>query len=106
MKLGWLDWIQTWITLALVKISICYFLLRIVEHKRARQFMYGMIGVLIITTTVFCLLFFGICRPLQAEWAVGIDGKCFGAYREMQIIIAQGGQCGAFALCSIVCTNT
>ena len=92
MKLGWLDWIQTWITLALMKISICFFLLRIVDHKGARRFMHGMIAVLVITTALFCFLFFGTCRPLNAEWTVGKEGKCLGAYREMQIIIAQGGQ--------------
>lgn len=95
MKLGWLDWIQTWITLALMKISICFFLLRIVDHKGARYFMHGMIAVLATTTALFCFLFFAICRPLNAEWTMGKDGKCLGVYREMQIIIAQGGQLSA-----------
>ena len=75
-----------------MKISICLFLLRIVDHKGARRFMHGLIAVLVITTAVFVFLFFGICRPLSAYWTVGTEGDCLGSHREMQIMIAQGGK--------------
>lgn len=90
--LGWADWIQTFITLALVKISICLFLLRIVESRMIKRGMYAIIAFTVLFTTIFVCLFLGICRPLNAHWNVEVEGKCFSDIQIRDMLIAQGGE--------------
>ena len=89
--LGWADWVQVFITLALTKISICLFLLRIVNTGMVKTVMFTVIGITVLFTSVCVLLFLGICRPLQAYWDVGVNGKCLSNPQVEGIIIAQGG---------------
>ncbi len=90
--LGWADWIQTFITLALVKISICLFLLRIVESRNIKRGMYALIGFTTLFTAICVFLFLGVCRPIKAYWDVGVDGKCLSNQQVEAIIIAQGSK--------------
>ena len=90
--MGWADWIQTMITLALMKISICLFLLRIVDTKQVVRGMYALISFITIFTAVCVFLFLGICRPLRAYWDVGIDGVCLSDHQVKNIVIVQGGK--------------
>lgn len=83
---------QTFVTLGLTNISICLFLLRIVDSKRVKQGMYTLIGCLIIFTAISTFLFLGVCRPLNAYWDVGVNGVCFSTFQIEQIVIAQGGK--------------
>ena len=89
--LGWADWIQTFITLCLTKISICLFLLRIVDSRVTRIAMYSTIAFLILFTTVCVSLFLGVCRPLKAYWDVGVDGVCLSDDELKNVVITQGG---------------
>ncbi|KAL8967968.1 MAG: hypothetical protein Q9183_002677, partial [Haloplaca sp. 2 TL-2023] len=89
--LGWADWVQTFITLMLTKISICLFLLRIVDHRKIRISIYVLIGCLVLWTFVSVFLFLGICRPLNAYWDYGVDGVCMSDRVIENIVIAQGG---------------
>lgn len=89
--LGWTDWIQTFITLMFTKISICLFLLRIVDSRKVRIAMYSLIGCLVLFTTIFVCLFLAICRPLKAYWNTGMDAVCLSDKQFENIIIAQGG---------------
>lgn len=89
--LGWGDWIQTFITLMFTKISICLFLLRIVDSKNIRVAMHVLIGCLVLFTAVFTCLFLGICRPLKAHWNTGMDAICLSDNTVENIVIAQGG---------------
>ena len=89
--LGWADWIQTFITLALMKISICLFLLRIVDTKHVARAMYALIAFITLFTAVSVFLFLGVCRPLKAYWDVGVDGVCLSKHEVEYIILAQGG---------------
>ncbi|KAI4287806.1 MAG: hypothetical protein L6R35_002937 [Caloplaca aegaea] len=88
--LGWTDWIQTFITLMFTKISICLFLLRIVDSRKVRIAMYSLIGCLVLFTTIFVCLFLAICRPLKAYWNTGMDAVCLSDKQFENIIIAQG----------------
>lgn len=76
----------------LTKISICLFLLRILETKRVKFFMYGMIAFLVLFTAVCVAMFLGVCRPLRAYWDVDVDGVCLSENQIKKLIIAQGGR--------------
>lgn len=90
--IGWADWIQTFITLALVKISICLFLLRIVESRNVKRGMYALIGFTSLFTAICVFVLLGICRPLKAYWVVGVDGQCLSNQQFEAVIIAQGSK--------------
>lgn len=90
--LGWADWIQTFITLALMKISICLFLLRIVDTKKVVRGMYALMSGIISFTAVCVFLFIGVCRPLRAYWDVGVDGVCLSNHQVESIVLAQGSR--------------
>ena len=74
----------------LTKISICLFLLRIVDSKKVRTAMYVVIGALVLFTTIFVCLFLGVCRPLKAYWNTGVDAVCLSDNVLENVIIAQG----------------
>ncbi|CAF9937459.1 MAG: hypothetical protein HETSPECPRED_000546 [Heterodermia speciosa] len=88
--LGWGDWIQTFITLMFTKISICLFLLRIVDSKKVRTAMHVVIAALVVFTAIFVCLFLGICRPLKAYWNTGVDAVCLSDNVIENVVIAQG----------------
>ncbi|KAL8906481.1 MAG: hypothetical protein Q9207_002019 [Kuettlingeria erythrocarpa] len=90
VALGWADWIQTFITLMFTKISICLFLLRIVDGKKVRMAMHILIGCLVLLTAIFTCLFLGICRPLKAYWSTGLEGVCLSDNVVENIVVAQG----------------
>ena len=74
------------------KISICLFLLRIVDSRRIRIAIYVLIGCLIIFTTICACLFLGVCRPLKAYWDVGVDGVCLSDHQLESVVLAQGSR--------------
>ncbi|KAL6714771.1 hypothetical protein ACLMJK_008196 [Lecanora helva] len=88
--LAWADWVQVFITLGLTKISICLFLLRIIEQRTVEKAMWALIGFTSLFSAVCVFLFMGICRPLRAYWAVGQDGHCMSNLQVSHIVIAHG----------------
>ncbi|KAL8686235.1 MAG: hypothetical protein Q9224_005512 [Gallowayella concinna] len=88
--IGWLDWMQTFITIMFTKISICLFLLRIKNTKSNKVFMYALIAACVLVTALSCFLFLGICRPLRAHWDVGVEGKCLSKRQIMAVVASQG----------------
>ena len=90
--LGWADWIQTFITLALMKISICLFLLRIVDSKQVVRGMYALITCITLFTAISVFLFLGVCRPLRAYWDVGVNGACLSRHQVESVVLAQGSE--------------
>ena len=90
--LGWADWMQTFITLMFTKISICLFLLRIVDTKNVKIAMYSLIGCLILFTSISVCLFLGVCRPLKAYWDVGVTGTCLSNHQVESVVLAQGSK--------------
>lgn len=92
VKFGWLDWMQTFLTLMFTKISICLLLLRIMVQKWFVRSIYTLIICLVIFHMVCFFLFLGVCRPLNAYWTAGLEGKCLSENQVEYIIIAQGGK--------------
>lgn len=90
--IGWLDWMQTFITICFCKISICLFLLRIKNTAANKIFMYGLIAANVIMTIVITGMFAGLCNPPNAYWITNKPGKCFTRKQEMALVIAQGGE--------------
>ena len=90
--IGWADWVQVFITLMLTKVSICLFLLRMVDSRKVTRMVYGLIGFMILFTAIFVFLFLGICRPLKAFWDVEVNGACLSDRQIESVVIAQGGK--------------
>ena len=90
--LSWADWVQVFITLLLTKISICLFLLRIVNSRKVARLIHGLIGFMVLFTAVCVFLFLGICRPLKAYWDLGVQGTCLSDCQIESVIIAHGGR--------------
>lgn len=95
LKYNFLDWIQVFVTLALSKISICLFLLRISKFERWRWFLFGLIAFLVVTHVPLTLLYTFQCIPLQKNWQTvmgPVPGHCMSKKAVEKIIIVQGGK--------------
>lgn len=75
-----------------MKISICLFLLRIVDTKQVVRGMYALISCITLFTAVCVFLFLGVCRPLRAYWDVGVDGVCLSNHQVESVVVAQGSK--------------
>lgn len=87
--IGWLDWMQTFITICFCKISICLFLLRIMNTRKNCYCMYSLIACNVIVTIVIVACFIAICDPPNGYWIVG-KGECHNRTYEMSLVISQG----------------
>lgn len=90
LRYDYLDWIQVFVTLAISKISICLFLMRLSKFDRLRRFLHVLIAFLILTHVPLTLLMIFQCRPVQKYWNQGLQGHCFPKTTVEKIIIAQG----------------
>ena len=77
LKYNFPDWIQVFFIPTLSKISICLFLLRIFKFERWRNFLFGLIGFIIIMHTPLTILFLLQCTPLNKSWDISVPGHCF-----------------------------
>ena len=91
LKFDYLDWIQTFITLAISKISICLLLLRLSKFSKLKTVLYTLIGFLLVTHFPLLILFIAQCSPAEKAWNTGLNGKCFSKQTVSKILIAQGG---------------
>ena len=90
LKYDYLDWLQVFVTLALSKISICLFLLRLSNFNRLRTFLWALIAFLVFSHLPLFLLILLQCRPVSGVWNPAVDGKCFSKVTIEKIIIVQG----------------
>jgi len=90
--IGWTDFVQLFITCMLIKISICLFLLRIVNSKTVTRAICALITAMVLFSMISVFLFLGVCRPLGAWWSVSVQGVCFSKRKVMNIVIAHGGR--------------
>ena len=91
LKYDYLDWMQTFITLAISKISICLFLLRLSKFNKLKTVLWVLIGLLVITHLPLTILFLAQCDPVSREWNMSLSGRCFSKHMVENILIAQGG---------------
>lgn len=91
MKYSYGEWIQTFQTLMLTKLSICFFLLRIPVEKHLIRPIQGAIIALIVSNVVLTLLWIFQCKPVAGAWDKQIPGSasCFSNGQLQRIIISQ-----------------
>ena len=89
MKYSYAEWIQTFQTLMLTKLSICFFLLRIPVEKHLIRPIQGAIIALIVSDIVLTLLWIFQCDPVAAAWNKQNPGSCFSNGQLQRIIISQ-----------------
>lgn len=94
LKYDYLDWIQVFTTLLLMKISICLFLLRLSDFRKLRLWLYGLIVFLITSHVPLIFLMIFQCSPIRKYWTSPLEGPgtCFGKDTVEIIIIIQGGK--------------
>lgn len=94
LKYDYLDWAQVFATLALSKISICLFLLRLSSFRRLRFWLYALIIFLIVSHVPLFFLIVFQCSPIRKYWANPLEGpgSCFSKATVETIIIVQGGE--------------
>ena len=90
LKYDYLDWAQCFLVLAVTKISICLFLLRLSVFNNLRKILWGLISFLVIShLTLFFLIVFQ-CEPIHKVWDTEVQGTCFRKYTVEKIVIVQG----------------
>lgn len=89
------EWIQTFTTLTLTKISICLFLIRIPTTKSLIRPLQAAIVILVVSFLVLTLLWIFQCQPVSAAWSKDTipDAQCFSRGMLLRIIISQAGKC-------------
>ena len=92
LKYDYLDWLQVFVILALSKISICLFLMRLSNFNKLRRFLYALIAFLVLSHLPLTILYMVQCRPLNKAWNPAIAGQCFPREAVEKIIITQGGE--------------
>lgn len=92
LKYDYLDWIQAFITLAVSKISICLFLLRLSKFNKLKRVLWGLIGFVVVTHLPLTILMIAQCDPVSRAWNTALTGKCFSKQMVKDVLIAQGGK--------------
>lgn len=91
LKYNFLDSCQFFWALAMLKISVCLFLLRLSQFDRLKRVLWTLVGFLLASTLVLSLLIILQCQPVY-KWDLGAPGRCFSADTIMKITITQGGR--------------
>ena len=94
LKFDFLDWIQVFITLALMKVSILLFLLRLSKFRHLRIFLISLIVFIIVTHLPLTALMIVQCRPVFKFWLEDYPGTCRPKTFRENVVIAQGGMSG------------
>ena len=92
LKYDYLDWLQAFITLAVSKISICLFLLRLSKFNKLKTVLWALIGLLVLTHLPLIIMYIAQCNPVSRAWNTALDGRCFSKQVIENILIAQGGK--------------
>ena len=90
-KLGYVNWIQTFFTLMISKVSICLLLLRIIVEKKFVRPVQGMIVFLVLSNLVITFIWIFQCTPVAGAWdpTVKERGKCLSKGEFERLIISQ-----------------
>lgn len=97
LKWDYLDWPQTFLTLAISKISICLLLLRLSQFSKLKRVLHWLVLFIVATHLPLLVLMIVQCRPVEKAWNTAIDGKCISKKMVGNILIAQG--CMYFVSC-------
>ena len=93
-RIAYGDWIQTFFTLTISKVSICLLLLRIHPSERIRRPIQGLILFLILSNFILTLLYILQCIPVYAAWNFQErdKAKCFTKGQLQRVIITQASE--------------
>ena len=93
-KFSYGDWIQTFFTLMMTKVSICLLLLRISPNKNIVRPVQSLIGFLVLSNVVLTLLFICQCNPVDGAWDAKKQkiAKCFTQGQVQRIIMSQASK--------------
>lgn len=83
------------LTNAVIKISACLFLLRVLDRaasKTFRWFLYVMMTVLLMLCTATAIVMLVQCIPIQSGWDPRIKGKCWSYSQVLWIGYAQSSE--------------
>ena len=69
--------IQLYICTALIKTSLCLFLIRIVNKKYLTRLLYALIAAMIVVNLAVVIALVTQCRPLEKVWDVRVKGQCW-----------------------------
>lgn len=91
MRIGFVNWIQTFFTLTISKISICLLLLRIVTDRKLVRPIQSLIAFLVVSAAVIIFLWIFQCNPIDAEWdrLKRENAKCFTKGQVQRVVISQ-----------------
>ena len=78
------NWVQVFSTLMLIYLTSCRF------EKSDKNVVWTRWIRGIFHSNMRTLIFFGICRPLQAWWSMGTTGTCLSDRQLEFVVIAQG----------------
>lgn len=94
VKWGLFSQVFVSISLGLTKISVCVFMLRVVDNaqKRITRFLWVLIGFVAAAHFVQVLLFLVQCRPLEALWNPFLKGRCFSLHIVYMIAYTNFGE--------------
>lgn len=70
------------ITLGLMKISVCFFVLRVVDKARKgiAKALWFLIYFVALTHILQVIMYVIQCRPLAALWNINVKGQCFSTH--------------------------
>lgn len=75
-RLGWYCLVLLFVTMCLLKISICLLLLRIKDERNLKMFVYAIMAGLVITNFGCVIILLAQCRPISVYWT-GAGGVCW-----------------------------
>ena len=91
LKYDFLDWVQVFVTLALMKISILLFLLRLSKFAHLRRFLIFLVAFIILTHLPLTILMITHCQPVYKFWFEETPGTCWADATREKVVIIQGG---------------
>ncbi|KAL8834531.1 MAG: hypothetical protein Q9170_003713 [Blastenia crenularia] len=89
LKFSYGEWIQTFQTLMLTKVSICFLLLRIPTETYFLRPLQGSIIFLVVTNIILTFVWVFQCNPIRGAWNKRTAATCFTDAQLLRIIISQ-----------------
>ncbi|KAF6235475.1 hypothetical protein HO173_006158 [Letharia columbiana] len=85
------EWIQTFFTLMITKVSICLLLLRISPNKRIERPIQGLVAFLVLSNIVLSLVWILQCIPVDGAWDAKRQktARCFTQGQVQRVLISQ-----------------
>lgn len=87
----WYTQVLLFITITLLKTSICMLILRIKKDKKLKYCLYGIITGLVLTNGLVFIVLLAECSPVKRYWNPDAGGHCWDAKVRIYSIYLQAG---------------